>query len=95
LISGLVWLAAVGLTLVPGISGYIVFLGGPTATFLGFAMPALIYMKLRPVAQDFGDIALCGIVPNMIMASLVVALAVVAFVVACMSGVVKTTGGSS
>ncbi|GMI14382.1 hypothetical protein TrLO_g2410 [Triparma laevis f. longispina] len=82
-----VWLVALIISAAPKSAALIVVIGSANATFLGVILPAFIYLKLKPVNTDFGEIGFCGMVPNHWYAMAVIVFGVVAWTCSVWSGV--------
>ena len=82
-----VWVFALVAALAPKSAAIIVLINSLNAVFLGIIAPAGLYMLLKPVHLDFGDIALFGMAPNHIFAILTVVYGVGAWIVSLLGGV--------
>ena len=82
-----VWVFALLAALSPKSSGIIVLANSLNAVFLGIIAPAGLYMLLKPVHLDFGDIAFLGMAPNHALAILTIAYGLGAWVVSLIGGV--------
>ena len=82
------WITAIIISIAPRASRFIVMLGAPSATLLGFIFPALSYMKLGPVNSDFADVACFRrTVPNQVFCACTIMFGVIAWFISVVGGI--------